>query len=145
MPYAVNLCPLFSFCCFPQLSFVWFCPENLPIYTVHYIEIIIPQSALFCIIHSFIHSINIPGSDTCYTWPDHFQEKISENTGFFWMYSGASLPIQVIRQHLILKALCLMDWGRDINLKISVLQAVHITLMAGQQVRDENCELFSSV
>lgn len=94
---------------------------------------------------SFIHSINIPGSDTCYTWPDHFQEKISENTGFFWMYSGASLPIQVIRQHLILKALCLMDWGRDINLKISVLQAVHITLMAGQQVRDENCELFSSV
>ena len=40
---------------------------------------------------------------------------------------------------------CSMVRGKDIKLKINVLQAVHVTLMAGQQVRDENCELFSSV
>jgi len=43
------------------------------------------------------HSFSIPGPDTHYTWPSHFQEKISENIGvFFCMYSGTSLPIQVI-------------------------------------------------
>jgi hypothetical protein len=41
---------------------------------------------------------------------------------------------QLYRKHLVQKAACLMDSGKDIELKINVLQAIHFTGAAWQQV-----------
>jgi hypothetical protein len=41
---------------------------------------------------------------------------------------------QLYGKHLAHKAVCLMDSGKDITLKVIVLQAVYFTVLAWQQV-----------
>jgi len=41
---------------------------------------------------------------------------------------------QFYRKHIALNAVCLMDLWKDIKLKMNILQAVHFTAIAWQQI-----------